>query len=78
MRSFGGEGGRSSKDHIGSQGGGGGQDGLNKDFIIFERSLIYILCFKEIRCSMYTIWLEGIIERIFESKSVIKWIIAKK
>ena len=40
MRSFGGEGGRSSKDHIGSQGGGGGgQDGPKKDHIIFERSL---------------------------------------
>ena len=39
MRSFGGEGGRSSKDHIGSQ-GGGGQDGPKKDHIIFERSLI--------------------------------------
>ena len=41
MRSFGGEGGRSSKDHIGSQGGGGGgQDGPKKDYIIFECSLI--------------------------------------
>ena len=39
MRSFGGEGGRSSKDHIGSQGEGGGQDGPKKDHIIFERSL---------------------------------------
>ena len=40
MRSFEGEGGRSSKDHIGSQGGGGrGQDGPKKDHIIFERSL---------------------------------------
>ena len=39
MRSFGGEGGRSSKDHIGSQGEGGGQDGSKKDHIIFERSL---------------------------------------
>ena len=37
MRSFWGEGGRSSKDHIGSQ--GGGQDGPKKDHIIFERSL---------------------------------------
>ena len=36
----GGEGGRSSKDHIGSQGrGGGGQDGPKKDRIIFKRSL---------------------------------------
>ena len=40
MRSFGGEGGRSPKDHIGSQ--GGGQDGPKKDRIIFERSLILV------------------------------------
>ena len=33
MRSFGGEGGRSLKDHIGSQ--GGGQDRPKKDHIIF-------------------------------------------
>ena len=38
MRSFGGEGGGSLKDHIGSR--GGGQDGPKKDRIIFERSLI--------------------------------------
>ena len=42
MRSFGGEGGRSSKDHIGSQ--GGGQDGPKKDHLIFERSLASFQC----------------------------------
>ena len=40
MWSFGVEGGRSSKDHIGLQ--GGGQDGPKKDHIIFERSLIWL------------------------------------
>ena len=55
---FWGGGGRSSKDHIRSQGGrGGGQDGPKKDHIIFERSLLwghigcFIIIFKKVSSS---------------------------
>ena len=69
---FWGEGGRSSKDQMRSQ--GGGQDGPKKDHIIFERSIIGYVVFLYLQLFLGPIFNHTFVKQVHKKVTVTKFL----